>query len=170
MSARLRSLVGAYVAGLLVAVLYFLVKLWPVTRDSIETSTFLWGQFALPLEARYLLLAALAGALGSYIHLATSFADYAGNDCLAASWTWWYLIRPFIGAALAEVVYLAIRAGVVTGTGGADALSPFGIAAICSLSGLFARQATDKLREIFENLFRTEKQIHHKDPLPHSES
>ncbi|HZT32505.1 MAG TPA: hypothetical protein VFA33_21630 [Bryobacteraceae bacterium] len=166
MSARLRALLGAYVAGLLLAVLYFLVKLWPVTRAPFEPATFFWGRFVFPLEARYLLLAALAGALGSYIHLASSFAEYAGNDRLAASWTWWYVMRPFIGAALAEVVYLAVRAGMVTGTGGADALSPFGMAALCALSGLFARQATDKLREVFENLFRTEKPVERKDPLP----
>ena len=94
----------------------------------------------------------------------------AGNERLAASWTWWYLMRPFIGASLAEVVYVTVRAGVVTGIGAADALSPFGIAAICALSGLFARQATDKLREVFENLFRTDTQVQRKDPLPHSDS
>jgi hypothetical protein len=71
---------------------------------------------AIALKDR-MLIAVLAGALGAYVHLATSFADYAGNERLMASWGWWYLLRPFIGMALAEVVYLSLRGGLLSATG-----------------------------------------------------
>ncbi|MGB9181086.1 MAG: hypothetical protein WCB68_17775, partial [Pyrinomonadaceae bacterium] len=50
-------------------------------RISVETS----------LEERLLLLVIAAGALGSYVHAATSFADYVGNRKFTSSWTWWYV-------------------------------------------------------------------------------
>jgi len=156
---------GVYIAALLLMLIYLLIRIWPVDiQAQVQSIEFLWGTYQFHLEIRYFLLAALAGALGSYIHLATSFADYAGNDQLSATWAWWYFLRPCIGASLAVIVYLSIRGGIVTG-GGAGAVSPYGIGAICALSGLFSKQATDKLREVFENLFRTQNPVERSDPL-----
>ena len=160
----LQFIIGGYVVVVALVILYLLVKLWPIAGTPLEPADFFWGQYLLPSETRYLLIAALAGALGAYIHLATSFADYAGNEQLTVSWAWWYLLRPFIGMALAVVVYLALRGGVV-GAGGTQSVSPYGVAALCALSGLFSKQATDKLREIFENIFRTEQPVERKDAL-----
>jgi hypothetical protein len=36
-------------------------------------------------------------------------------------------------------------------------LSPHGIAAIAGLDGMFSKQATGKLREVFETLFKTDE-------------
>ncbi len=154
----LKTAIAIYTALLLVILLYALVKLWPVTKAAIEPATFFWASYQLSLEVRFILLAAVAGALGAYIHLATSFVDYAGNRKLSISWGWWYLLRPFIGVALAELVYFSLRAGVVAG-GAVDSISIHGVVALCALSGLFSKQATDKLREIFDNMFRTEKPV-----------
>jgi hypothetical protein len=41
----------------------------------------------------------------------------------------------------------------------------YGIIAIACLAGLFSKQATDKLREVFENLFRVEKPVKRADKL-----
>ena len=149
--------IAIYLGAVLVSTIYFLVKLWPTG-----------GQQTIPLDIRLLLIAPLAGALGAYVHLATSFADYAGNERLTASWTWWYVFRPFIGMALAEIVYLAIRGGFFSAeaAGTPNAINPYGIAAVAALTGLFSRQATDKLREVFETLFRTEHEVERKDALP----
>ena len=38
-------------------------------------------------------------------------------------------------------------------------INPFGVTAISILAGLFSRQAVDKLREIFENLFLTKEKV-----------
>lgn len=158
---------GCYVVAMFVAILYLLIKIWPLDMTgSPETTDFFWGQVTLAVEIRLMLIAVLAGALGSYIHLATSFADFAGNERLVASWGWWYILRPFVGMALAEVVYLSLRGGLLSTTGATGAISPYGVAALTSLTGLFSRQATDKLQETFEALFRTQAKVERKDPLP----
>ncbi len=72
-------------------------------------------------------------------------------------------MRPFIGTALAVIVYFVVQGGLIAGTSGAGSLSPYGVAAIAGLAGMFSKQATDKLREVFENLFRTEN--HRADKL-----
>jgi len=166
MPSPVKYLLGAYVMAMFVAVFYLIVKLWPL--NTAQPIVFFWGQAQIPEEIRLMILAALAGALGAYIHLATSFADFAGNDALTASWGWWYLLRPFIGMSLAEVVYLSLRGGLLStgGNGAAGAISPYGVAAVASLTGLFSKQATDKLREVFETLFRTQEKVERRDALP----
>lgn len=160
---------GVYLVGLNLAIVYLLFRMWPgqipIKADHLPVTIIprflvidLWT------EARFLALVALAGALGSYIHLATSFADYAGNRQLVKSWQWWYILRPFIGSALALVVYFAVRGGLIAGASGAENLSPYGLSALAGLTGMFSKQATEKLKEIFENLFKSE-QPPRADPL-----
>jgi hypothetical protein len=143
---------GIYLALLFGGLLAALAALWPVPPDGHATfSAFNWS-----LEVRYLLIVAIAGAIGSYIHLATSFTDHAGHRRLGGSWASWYLLRPFIGACLALLVYFTVRGGL-THSDATSSLSPYGLAAMAGMSGLFSRHATEKLREVFENLFRTEQ-------------
>jgi hypothetical protein len=163
---------GAYLIVLNLCMLYLLVVLWPkqlpIKPDPVPLRL-LPGthEFQLGIETRFLLLVMVAGALGSYIHLATSFADYLGNRQFVKSWGWWYILRPFIGMALAIMFYFAARGGLIAGTTGAENLSPYGIAAIAGLAGLFSKQATDKLREVFENLFKTASIPPRGDSLKH---
>lgn len=91
--------------------------------------------------------------------MATSFATYVGNKSLVDSWYWWYVLRPFIGMALALVFYFAIRGGLLLVAGVADtkSLNPYGIAAISGLVGMFSKQATDKLSDVFTTLFKTDQ-------------
>src|SRR2546425_5005635 len=139
---------GIYLIILNLALLYILVKIWPGAIPIQEKQVvLLWddvARFPLPDETRMLLIVAVAGALGSYIHLATSFADYVGNRRFLESWGWWYLLRPFIGMALALVLYFVVRGGLIAGGTGAEALSPYGVAAVAGMAGLFSKQATDK--------------------------
>lgn len=170
MSRTLRFAFGLYMILLNVILVYLLVKIWPdrtPENDTKELITAFRGylQFYLASESRYLLIVVLAGALGSYVHAATSFADYVGNRQLYGSWCWWYLLRPFIGAALALIVYFSVRGGLVGSTTGAAGLSPYGVAAVAGLAGMFSKQATDKLREVFENLFKTEHPPERTDKL-----
>jgi hypothetical protein len=110
-------------------------------------------------EVRLLFLVLLIGGLGSFVHAATSFATYVGNRSLTPSWVWWYVLRPFIGMGIAAIFYFVIRGGLVVLSAPLDVekLSPFGIGAFAALSGLFSKQATDKLSDIFDNLFKTQK-------------
>ncbi len=152
---------GIYLIVLNLVLMYVLVKIWPgkMPPPDTETVSLLWGMPAFPLllETRYLLIVALAGALGSFIHLATSFADYVGNRDFRPSWIWWYILRPFIGMALALILYFVVRGGLIAGNSSAGNLSPYGVAAIAGMAGMFSRQATDKLQEVFSNLFKTDK-------------
>ncbi len=142
MRMALKLVVGGYIGCLNVLLICALVRVWP-------------GQGSESQEARYLLTTALAGALGSFIHLATSFVDYAGKKSLTESWAWWYFLRPGIGAALAVVVYFVVRAGLISP--GEASLNPYGVASVAALSGMFSKQATDKLQETFENICATKK-------------
>lgn len=150
---------GVYLIILNLVLIYVLLEIWPSALPASQTqATGLFGlQLQLADETRFLLIVIVSGALGSYIHLATSFADFVGNQRLSWSWGWWYVLRPFIGVALAVIVYFVVRGGLIAGSGSAADLSPYGIAAIAGMSGMFSKQATDKLREVFENLFRTER-------------
>jgi hypothetical protein len=123
------------------------------------------------LEERLILLVVVAGALGSYIHSATSYADFRGNRKFEPSWLMWYILRPFIGVSLALVVYFSIRGGllsvVLSGGAANDAanINPFGIAAIAGLTGMFSKQAADKLAEVFSTLFQSQGDANRKDAL-----
>jgi len=106
-------------------------------------------------DERLLLLVIVAGILGSFVHGATSLADYIGNDRFNSKWTWFYLLRPVIGMALALVFYFVIRGGFLTTNVGATDINPYGIAALAGLVGMFSKQATDKLSEVFSTLFKS---------------
>ena len=70
-------------------------------------------------DERLLLLVIVAGILGAFVHGATSLADYIGNNNFNRTWTWFYVLRPAIGMALALVFYFVIRGGFLTTSGGA---------------------------------------------------
>jgi len=153
---------GVYLILLNLVLLYVLLRLWPgqVPHKADHLPVTLIPGVWVPdvwTEARFLALVAVAGALGSYIHLTTSFTDYLGNRQFVSSWKWWYVLRPFIGSALAVIVYCAVRGGLISGGAGAGDLSPYGVTALAGLAGMFSKQATDKLKEVFEDLFKAEK-------------
>jgi hypothetical protein len=100
----------------------------------------------------YIYLVMLAGATGSFIHSAGSFINFAGNQQLKVTWFWWYILRPFLGMAVAMVFFIIFRAGLLTGTEVDE--NPYGFLALCALAGMFSDMATLKLKEIFEGLFR----------------
>jgi hypothetical protein len=72
---------------------------------------------------------------------------------------WWYVLRPFIGMGIAAIFYLVLRGGLVLLSAPLDlkTLNPYGIGAFAALSGMFSKQAADKLSDIFDNLFKTQK-------------
>jgi hypothetical protein len=130
----------------------------PSASENAAQTIWLFGarlELNLDPETALLVLVVVASALGSYIHAATSFATYVGNQRLTMSWIWWYLLRIFIGIALAVLFYFAVRGGLLSAQAQSGALNPYGVAALAAMVGLFSKQATDKLREVFETLFKT---------------
>ena len=146
-SAFSRLMMGVYLlfAGVALGVSIFAV--WDTPAGSGDLST----------ETRLMLIVLLVGGLGGWLHATSSFARFVGNRDFVKSWLWWYFIRPFIGGGLALIAYFAIRGGLFPngGTVTSEAISDYGVAAFAALTGLFSHQATKKLREVFETLFRT---------------
>jgi hypothetical protein len=132
--------------------LYLLAALWPAAGFSgaITLFHFSWNVSA---DVRLICLVVVASALGSFIHTATSFAAYAGNRDLHPNWLGWYILRPAIGAALALIFYFAVRGGVFAGSAPEENINPFGIAALSGMVGMFSKQATEKLRKVFDTIF-----------------
>jgi hypothetical protein len=156
---------GVVLLGLLLlllgaALVYALVATWPAVDAATakkpgnkEISLFGVSYTASPATA-LILLVVFASAIGSYVHAATSFTDYVGNRRLARSWAWWYVLRVFVGIALALLFYFAVRGGFFGADTPNNVINPYGIGALAGLVGLFSKQATDKLRELFDTLFR----------------
>lgn len=140
--------------------LIIVVWQWPVPAGADDvTLPFLTG-----VEDPLMLLAALAGALGAFIHLATSLTSYIGNRRLFRSWVAWYVLRPFIGAALGFLGYFVLHAGLLA-DGGGDAINRYGVVALAGLFGMFSKQAVDKLREVFDTLMNGSKNDGRSDSL-----
>ena len=118
-----------------------------------------------------LLVVMISGGLGSLIQVGTSFGDFVGNRRFYSSWVPWYLMRIVVGMLLALLLYFAFRGGFFSGNSPTSAVNPYGIAALAGLAGLFSKQATDKLREVFETLFRVSATVgdaQRKDDLAHA--
>lgn len=141
-----------------------LISLWPAVETTGSASSvtshhvaLIWGLIDINVtrSTALLLLALAMGAIGGYVHAATSFVSYIGNREFKTSWGWWYALRAFIGASLALLVYLALRGGFLSGNSTTGDVNPYGVAAAAGLAGLFSKQATDKLEEIFNTAFHT---------------
>lgn len=122
-----------------------------------------------PTEQTVLYMVILLGALGGFLHLASSMANYVGNRQLLRSWIIYYVLIPFQGAALAPVIYLLLRVGVLNPANPAagtasptDSLNLIGIYAFAALTGLFSKQAIETLADVFATIF---KKVQAKDSL-----
>ncbi|MCU0371174.1 MAG: hypothetical protein MUC31_07145, partial [Bacteroidales bacterium] len=154
---------GIYHVVMAVILTFFIFMLWPnsISEDGKlifeKTWKFFGAEFPIQDEGRLILLVLLAGALGSYVHSATSFVDFTGNNALKRSWLWWYILRPFIGAVLALLFYFVVRGGFLSTGADASSVSLYGVTAIAGLVGMFSKKATDKLKEVFDSLFRSKE-------------
>jgi len=148
-------------ALIVIVAIDLLFSIWPGdanTQTASASVPILWGALAVNLSHndRMMLIAILMGVIGAMVHGMTSFADFVGNKRLARSWLPWYFLRPVIGSGLSLFFYVGFRAGLLTGASSTSAdINPFGIAAIGGLAGMFSKQATDKLSEVFSTMFKT---------------
>lgn len=151
---------GAFLIAMALVLVYVLMAIWPAVDAAAKygtrrTISIFWISYRPTPDTALLALVVVMSALGSFVHAATSFIDYVGNRRLATSWMWWYIMRLLVGAALALLFYFAVRGGFFGADTPSSEINPYGIAALAGLVGLFSKQATDKLREIFDTVFRT---------------
>jgi hypothetical protein len=168
------GLFGASLFGLLVlavgaSLVYILIKIWPSvpqasnagtggtsssgTANKIELFQGLFGFHLLP-ETALIVLTGVMGGIGATIFIAVSFGDYVGNRRFAKNWIWFYLVRFFVGPALALIFYFAVRGGFLATSASGTDINPYGIAALAGLVGLYSKRAGDKLKEVFDTLFQ----------------
>ena len=101
-------------------------------------------------------LVALCGALGATLHAMSSLVAFAGNEKFADSWALWYLAQPLRGAILAAGFFWLLQGGLLGGIGGQAApVNSLAMMGATFLVGLFSDPAIEKLREVFQVLFRT---------------
>jgi len=160
------QLVGRTLFGLILALGVLLLVLSGAAAPN-KGFTFLWVGWTINHSQVLILGVMTAGALGGCIHVATSFADYVGNAEYKSTWQWWYSLRPFIGASLALAFYFLIRGGLLSLTAGTTQQDPnfYGMVGISFLVGMFSKQATDKLDDVFDTLFKSNKDNERKDGM-----
>jgi hypothetical protein len=155
---------GLYLVFLLLLV-WALVKLWPSVPlgGSGKDLITVFGKFQLTRDGDLILLVVLAGALGAWIDVGRSYFDFVANRTFSTSWVPWYLVRPLLGSGLALTFYLGVRGGFLMPEAEGTDVNPYGVTAVAVLVGLFSKQATNKLSELFDTLFKTEKEKHLRD-------
>lgn len=122
-----------------------------------RTLRLLYLEWTISREMQLVLMVLFAGALGSLVHGVKSLTDFIGNRTAITSWAAWYVARPFLGGAMAFIVYAVFRGGFLTGTPGeAGVVNPFGVTAIAALVGMFTDKAAQKLAEVFDTLFKAD--------------
>jgi hypothetical protein len=143
--------------GLSALLLYALWQFWPPsalpggTPPTESSVRFAWWTITLSRDKDIFIIVAIAGALGAMGHVLRSFFRYVGERGLLWSWMLSYFLTPFVGAILGTLVFILLRAGLITG-GGATQTDPFGFAAVAALVGLFSAQASEKLKQVFETI------------------
>jgi IPT/TIG domain len=150
---------GVVMAAAAALALYGLWKFWPApppaTGSAPVTAKFSYFGWHLSLtrDQQFFIIVALAGAVGAFLHGLRSLSVYIGERYLFRSWIAYYALLPLVGAILATVVYLVLRAGLLPGATSTSQPDPYGISAIGALVGLFSSQAAEKLKAVFETLF-----------------
>lgn len=160
---RIVVLISAYVLALLAVFVYGLVAVWPANAAAVTNSTasstvrFLGSTYTVTDESRVLLIVAIVGVIGALVQSMWALGAFVGEKEFEESWVLWYIAHPFVGAGLAEIVYFALRAGLLsTGTTAAD-LNLFGIAAVSGITGMFTRDAMKKLKVLSSTIFSVDK-------------
>lgn len=140
------------------ALITVLLQAWPPpaapdggTVKETSTRILIWTT-GLSRDTLLFLVVVSAGGLGALIHVLRSVYEYVGNRRLRRSWMTMYLLEPFVGAALALVVYCVLRGGLTTSVASSEVINPYGVAAVAALVGMFSRQTVDKLRAVFNTL------------------
>jgi hypothetical protein len=142
-----------------VLALFSLWRFWPAAPDAKGASpatavfSYFGWRVSLSRDQQFLVLAAVAGSLGGLLHALRSLSTYVGERYLFRSWLLYYLLLPLVGAVLATIVYVVLRAGLLPGETATSQPNPYGIAAVAALVGLFSGQAAEKLQAIFETIF-----------------
>lgn len=114
-----------------------------------------------PIDAmlRGPLICMLSAAIGSSITTVMGYLKHASDQKdFDPAYSAWYIGRPVTGALLGLLFYFILRGGFIAlGTNSSTQFDDFALAGAGGLVGLFSKNALEKLREIFDVIFRLEK-------------
>lgn len=65
------------------------------------------------LFIRNLIILGFSGGLGAVVYCLRSFYKHIGDGDFSIRWTWWYIIRPFLGVVMGVFLYFFISGGVL---------------------------------------------------------
>lgn len=145
-------LISIFITIVVVGLFYSCILLIPEV-ENIDKKLINIGGKAYRKESIILVLVLLTGAMGSFVHLLSSFVKYVGTRKFENNWILWYLLRPLIGMSLALIFYFAFRGGMMTPTADVSQINIYGVLTISCLAGMFSKQATEKLNEVFSTVF-----------------
>jgi len=155
-------LVSLYSVILLSLSAYALLSVWPTTPADFNSTSarnvtiyliVMTKHYSIGPETMLVLAMVLAGVIGacSYNLYATTlhvaYGDFGGR------WSLFYLVRPFLGAGFALMVYFLIRGGVMTVSSDLSSTNLAGVSGIAGLVGLFAEQVFRKFNDLADTLF-----------------
>jgi hypothetical protein len=123
-----------------------------IDTNQPATLSYMWWSVTASKPGVFIMVSLIGGALGGALHSIASLSRHVAKRDFGREWTMWYLVNPFVGAALATVFLFVLQAGL----GGQTAPTTgglYGIAAVATLTGLFSRHALAKLRDIFDVAF-----------------
>jgi hypothetical protein len=106
---------------------------------------------------RLLIAVLLAGGGGASLQASTALVEYLASRTFRSTWTLYFLLRPVLGAGLALVMYVVVRAAFVRSNLPASDLNYYGILALAFLAGLFSRSALERLTELADALLIRER-------------
>jgi predicted acylesterase/phospholipase RssA/tetratricopeptide (TPR) repeat protein len=145
------ALLDLYVTALVVLLSGLLVACWPHDADTIGLLGWRFaGDLVVPREWRLMLIALLAGGIGSLLQAAAALVTQPGIRTLNTAWARWYLLRPLPGMVLGLLVYVLVRALFLSAGADASAVSPVGVVVLAGLVGLVAREANTRLQNLLE--------------------
>lgn len=111
-------------------------------------------------------LAALAGVIAGLLHSLKWFYRTVGDGEWEKDRVWWRYLNPLVCGVMGLSIYIVLRSGIEKGvTGGQekDALVAYSVG---FLTGLFADNAMNKLRDIAHVLFGATGEAPSKPPRP----
>lgn len=130
-------------------------RIYQISRRS--DSAFVLAPVSLHISGRdFLILVLTMGALGACLHGISSLALWVGQRKFSEDWILWYLFRPLAGAILAVLFYLIIRGGFLPQVD-INSAGFYGIVGLSGLFGLFSKQALNKLSDLFDVIFASDK-------------
>jgi hypothetical protein len=144
------AVVGIWLAAVGVAAVLTAVWAWAVAdraRSANDAVHWIGPDFTATAATSALVLAAVGGVAGSFVHAGSLFTARVGRRTFEVSYFWWYVLRPLESAVLAMVFVAAIRSGLLAlGADGKDSDTVVLVFLSGALAGLFTDRVMQRLR------------------------